>query len=241
MRLFAFHHAGGSAAAFAGWQRALGPGVEVVAVELPGRGRDGWGARHADTESLTAALRGRLGPRLTGPYVFYGHSMGAMVAYRLARSLVESGWTPPERLLVGAFAAPHLAHVLNEVGSLSDGALAEMLIGISRLPSTASILLEDPNRLERTLTLVREDLRVCGDRPRRAPGRPLLPCPIDVFAGADDPLVPMEDAAAWRSYTTADCTFRAIPGGHFFPRESRDVFFRELGSALSQVTRAVTR
>jgi len=112
VRLFGFHHAGGGPSAFAGWRYALGGAVDVVPVVVPGGG-------HHDFASLVERLADELAPRLDEPHVFYGHSMGALVAYRLTRLREGRGQRLPDRLLLGAFAAPHLAHPISRARNLA--------------------------------------------------------------------------------------------------------------------------
>ncbi|WP_405512265.1 thioesterase II family protein [Streptomyces canus] len=227
--LFGFHHAGGGVSSFSGWQRALGPGVDVVPVALPGRGQDGRSPRYVDLDSLTEALAEDLGPGLSGRHVLYGHSMGALIAYRLARLRARRGQRLPERLIVGAFAAPHLRQSVDATQKLTDSELARWLIDTSDIRAD---LLSGTERLTAMLARLREDLRICRQhRGAQDTGEPLS-CPVDVFAGADDPLVDGAGATGWRRHTSAGCTVHVIPGGHFFPRESKGVFFDELRSLL---------
>lgn len=219
-RLFAFHHAGGSTTAFAGWSRALAGRMDVIAVDLPGR--DG----HRDLRSLAEAVIAKY--QFHGEYLFYGHSMGALVAYRVARALVERDGAGPKRLMVGAFPAPHLAHRLGAVHRLPDPELARWLLSVSDIPVT---LLEDW-RLARAVDRLRADLRLCETHDRAAPVTP-LPCPIDVFAGVGDQLVRVEDAKAWTRYTKRSCELYRVPGGHFFPREQRGSFFQAFDQAIN--------
>ncbi|HEY3465141.1 MAG TPA: alpha/beta fold hydrolase [Amycolatopsis sp.] len=220
LRLFGFHHAGGGPTAFAGWQYALGGAVEVVPVALPA-------GAHPDFAALVERLADDLAPRLEEPYVCYGHSMGALVAYRLARLREARGQRLPDRLLLGAFAAPHLAHPISRARNLTDDELEAWLLSVSDVPAA---LLGGDGRRAAMLGKLREDLRLCATH-REDPRSP-LPVPIDVFAGTADPLVPLADARAWSSYSGVDARFHPIPGGHFFPRESKSVFFERLRTIL---------
>jgi surfactin synthase thioesterase subunit len=231
LTLFGFHPAGGSAAAFTGWQRTLGPRVRVAAVQLPGRGPDGRSARYGDLDSLARALDGELGPRLEAPHVFYGHSMGALVAHGLADLRVARGLRPPERLVVAGCPAPHRTSALVRVLHLTDQQAVRWMLDLRGVPAG---LREDEGWLARRTAALREDIRVCGSPRTAASGRP-LPCPIDVLAGSRDPLVPREDAAAWADHSAVGCTVRVVPGGHFFPRESPTAFFARFADALAGV------
>jgi surfactin synthase thioesterase subunit len=229
LKLFCFHHAGGSTASFTGWQRALGPHAEVVAVALPGRSSTDPEQRYDSITALAEALRHGLGDQLEEPHLFYGHSMGALLAYHITRLRVSSGLPPPLRLLVSAFPAPHLPHLLSQVQQLADEQLTQWLLDLTGMPQT---LLAGRRRRERQVALLREDLQVCAShRPEEATAP--LPCPIDTFVGAQDPLVAVHDAAAWSRHSGPGHTFRVLPGGHFFPRESKTAFFQELARVIA--------
>ncbi|MEU9072182.1 thioesterase domain-containing protein [Streptomyces sp. NPDC048109] len=223
--LFAFHHAGGSTASFTGWQKALGTRAEVVAVPLPAPPRaTGGGPAQHDLTSLLTALHERLAPRLTGPHLFYGHSMGALLAYRLTRLRAARGLRPPLRLIAGAFPAPHLPHPLARVLHLPDERLARWLVDVSGVPET---LLHHPGHLDRQLALLRRDLRLCAGHRHSGPVVP-LPCPVDTLVGDADPIVDVADGAAWRLHSAPGHTLRVLSGGHFFPRDDRQAFFHEI-------------
>lgn len=234
MKLFCFHHAGGGISAFSGWQRALGQAADVVPVRLPGRDRTGRSPRYTDMASLVRALADDLGPQLQGPHLFYGHSMGALVAYRLIQERLARGARPPRRLLVGAFAAPHLPPALRELERLPDPEVVRLLMGSGGIPDA---LPAAPEWVREKVALLRADIRICesglGARGTDGAAGPPLPCPIDVFAGTGDPLVAVADAAAWRVHTDRECTLHTVPGGHFFPRESKAVFFERLRTVLA--------
>ncbi|MBD0695954.1 hypothetical protein BG452_22275 [Streptomyces sp. CBMA123] len=227
VRLFCFHHAGGSTASFAGWQRRLGSRVEVVAVRLPERDGPGSGP-HRDLAALARALQAQLGAQLDEPYLCYGHSMGSLVAYHLVRFLAATGRRLPQRLLVGAHSAPHLPLPLESALHLDDAWLMRRLAAFDGLPEAVRSC---PDRLAEHLAQVRAGLELCESR-RHTDLSYQLPCPIDVFAGADDPLVAVADAAAWSEHSMRGGTLQVVPGGHFFQRQSKDAFFTRLAAVI---------
>jgi surfactin synthase thioesterase subunit len=229
LRLFCFHHAGGTASSFVDWPSALSPGVTILPVQLPGRETRIREPRIRDLAVLVAELNEQIGPALREPYAFYGHSMGALVAYSLARFRFAAGRSVPERLLVGAFPAPHLPSATVPVQSYTDEGLVDWMADLGGLSAE---LRRYPRWLRAMTELLRDDLALCdGWRPAdRIP----LPCPIDVFTGVSDPLVSRADAEGWRRHTRAGCDVHPVPGGHFFLHEGGGVFLDLLATVLAR-------
>ncbi|MFC9324666.1 thioesterase II family protein [Kitasatospora sp. NPDC057015] len=224
-RLFCFHHAGGAASAFGDWQRELGPDVTVLPVQLPGRERRAAEPRFTDMAALVADLDENLDPLLDEPFAFYGHSMGAIVAYHLTRLRAARGRSLPVRLMVGAYPPPHRPATATAALDLNDDQLARFLVDIGGM---SEMLLRYPDWVRSALALARDDLRVCVSAP--PPGDFRLPCPIEVFAGEKDPLLPLADVSGWAEHSSVSCRVHPIPGGHFFTQESSAEFLAKVAS-----------
>nr|WP_237536753.1 alpha/beta fold hydrolase [Streptomyces sp. SID5785] len=223
-----FHHAGAGALAFAGWRQRVGPGVDVLPVRLPGRETRRREPHLTDPADLLAALEDDLGPLLDEPHAFYGHSMGALVAYRFALHRADAGRRPPHMLLVGACSAPQLRSELldrTDLDDLTDEALMSAMTDEESLPP---VLLRSPDRLRATLDTLRADLRLARGL-RALPVRPLA-SPVGAFAGREDRMAPAEQVRAWQHCAGAGFTLRTVPGAHFFVR-GREVP-RAVGQAL---------
>lgn len=235
-RLLCFHHAGAGALSFAGWSHRVGPEVSVLPVRLPGRETRLREPRITDAGRLMNELRQDLAPLLEQPYALYGHSMGALVAYRFALHLCAAGLRPPRLLLIGACGAPQLPSDLldrDDLERLPDERLMEAMADEESMPEA---LRARPGRLRATLDTLRADLLLARDL-RAAPVRP-LPCPVLAFAGRDDRMVTAEQIRAWEQCTGAGFTLRTVPGAHFFVR-GRDVP-RAVGRALRSTTPVAT-
>ncbi|WP_243793860.1 thioesterase II family protein [Saccharopolyspora gloriosae] len=234
LRLFCFHHAGGSAWSFAGWGRWLRREIEVVPVPLPPRsvsvpGPSGSVSTMAD---LVREVAQRLAPVLDEPYAFYGHSMGSLVAYGVAQRRLAAGRRPPACFVIGAHRAPHLPPPPALTADLSDTAALELLLGLG---GAGRLLRENPRRMRAVADRLRQDLLVSATYRYPAKEHRPLPCPIHVFHGSDDPLVPAAHAAAWNRHAAGPFSLRVMPGGHFFHKEHKELFFGELTRALRAV------
>ncbi|MFF0613817.1 thioesterase II family protein [Nocardia tengchongensis] len=226
LRLFCFHHAGGGASMYRTWQRALGPHTAVRPVLLPGRERRRGEPRFQELGPLIADLDAQLDDHLTEPYVIFGHSMGALIAYLLAGRRHGRGATLPAALIVSGCSAPHLPSPLPSVDGLDDSGLLRLLTGLGGLPAP---VLEIPALVSDMLPVIRDDLRVFAAR--RA-DQPRLPCPIHIFGGDADALVDELDLAAWQEHTTAHSEMHILPGDHFFLLDRPDELFNHLRPLL---------
>ncbi|WP_406379390.1 thioesterase II family protein [Streptomyces sp. NBC_01618] len=213
LSLFCFHHAGAGAMTFARWRQRLGPQVRVLPVRLPGRETRLREARITDGNRLMRELAEALGSLLDQPHAFYGHSMGALVAYRFALHRVREGHRAPDSVLVGACSPPHLPGRFTDGDELPD---QELLGLLSRCGDLPEYLVQRPERLRTLLATLRDDLQLA--RSLRDGSGDALPCPLRAFAGRDDTVAPAGEMRSWDQYTTAAFELRTIAGGHFFVR-----------------------
>jgi surfactin synthase thioesterase subunit len=209
-RVFCFPHAGGGAVSFAEWPSHAD--VTLCPVQPPGRAERFREPPHSRVESYVDALLAGLGHQFTGRYAFFGHSVGALVAYRLTRRLHALGATPPAHLFVSGRAAPHLPYTRTP---LHDLPTAELVGHLRRMGGTPDVILDDPGLLDVFLPVLRADFSV-NETYRHEPGLP-LPVPVTVFGGAEDPRADTEELHAWGALTSCrEFAVHTYPGGHFY-------------------------
>jgi iturin family lipopeptide synthetase A len=231
--LFCFPYAGGSSAAFLRWPQHLGDVAEVVPVALPGRDARVAESPATDYDRVIESLSDEISRPLRGsgrPFALFGHSMGALLAYGVARKLFACGLCP-NLLLISGESAPHIvrhgsgqpAHLLDDAGLLD--AMAGH--GITIDPRASKLI-------ERELVLLRADLALChGFRHRNAEP---LGCRIVAFAGDCDTLSPEHDVAAWARHTHAGFTLHVLPGDHFFFRSQSQALLDLIATELNGQT-----
>jgi surfactin synthase thioesterase subunit len=213
VRLFCFHHAGGGRTTFNAWNRALRPAVEVVAVEIPHR------ERFDTLRHLVDEVSDQLRPALAAPHMFFGHSFGALLAYRLACRRAADGAPPPRAVFLSSYAPPHLPAPLHAVNTLDDHQLATLLSDLGGMPHE---IIRWPSLRDRAVATARNDLRLCmtDDEDSTA----LLSCPIHAFGGSDDPVVSEADLHEWGMRTSADFSVQMLRGGHFYLNDKPQLF-----------------
>lgn len=212
-RLFCFPFAGGSPAAFRGWAEAL-PEISLCPVR-----------RSAEPafEPLVAALTDAIAPYARKPYALYGHSMGAAIAFELARSLRRRDRPLPLCLFVSGARAPQLRRGHEPPPEPSE---EEFLDELRRLEGMPGEVLADNELLRSILPALRADTALY--RNYIYTDEPPLACPIRAYGGIDDPNVRPGHLEAWREQTTTDFSLRLFPGGHFFIDTARDEFLEAL-------------
>ncbi|KIH98474.1 oleoyl-ACP hydrolase [Streptomonospora alba] len=225
VRLVFFPHAGGAASYFFPLSKLLAPRFEVLAVQYPGRQDRRREEPIADVDGLAEELAAVLGPTGGKPVVYFGHSLGATVAFEVSRRLAGQG-AGPAALMVSARCAPS-EHRSNGIHLLDDdGIVAEL----RRLSGTDSSLLEDEELLAALMPAIRGDYKA-AETYTYTPG-PALSCPIVGFLGDDDVRVGADDLESWRKHTTAEFELRRLPGGHFYLTEDPVRAAKEIGACI---------
>lgn len=237
VRLHCFAHSAGGVSVFDRWAASTGPGVEVVPVPLPGGDRRRSEPRVTTHEALLADVLPLFTDPHPGPYVLYGHGLGAMIALTVTRALHEAGLPRPALLAVGAYPPPHAPSGLPEVRGATDAELLHVLSGKGAVPpgSDEGIL------LRAMLPVLRADLEL-SQALDEAAGKPSsagpLTTPVLVVASQDNPLAPPTIADGWRQWTEGPVRSRTVPGRHFFVRGGRELP-RLLGRACRVARRLV--
>lgn len=232
LRLFCFPYAGGGASIYRTWGEQLPPQVEMRPVQLPGRENRMSEPSLTRIEPLVQAVAEALLPYLDLPFAFFGHSMGALVAFELARKLRSAVDLEPLQLFVSGRIAPH--HVRSEPPNYNLPE-PELIEELRRLNGTSEEALEHPELMGLMLPLLRADFELVQTY-TYAGGAP-LGCPVTAFGGAQDTEVSMEELAGWREHTTGDFSLRMFEGGHFFLHAAREQLLQIVSTELRRASK----
>jgi medium-chain acyl-[acyl-carrier-protein] hydrolase len=235
-RVICFHHAGGGASSFRDWWRDCPRGTEVLAASLPGRE-----ARLSEpplnrmellAEHLVDAMP------VDKPFVFFGHSFGAFVAFEVARQLARRDKRQPEHLFVSACRAPHRSLSETTHDELDDAQLGDKIF---KLGGTPREVIDSPGFTAMLFPALRADLRI-ADR-YRVPAAADRTVPITAYAGTRDEGLGETEIAAWRDHSAQGrFAMRSFEGDHFYLVPHRASLIADLLSRWQPGTaaRAVT-
>jgi len=223
LRLYCFPHSGASPGEYLRWGDRL-PDIEVLGLQYPGRGNRMAEPPFTQMSDLVNAIVAEA--TFDTPFVFFGHSLGALTAYETARTLRDSGRAQPAFLLVSALRAPHMAHM--RAHELDDSQLMGSIEKNFGPLSTA--INEDPELRQATLACLRADSTILETYcPTPAPP---MDFPILALGGESD-----EETVylpTWADYSTHPLTRHILPGDHFYLRQEIDSIMRIIADAVSR-------
>lgn len=227
MRLFCFHYAGATASIFRSWQDALPDEVEVVAVQLPGREYRMDEPALTNMAQIVPPLAESFPPLLDKPYVFFGHSMGALVGFDVVRVLRAQGFPEPKLFVASGRNAPQFKWRDAGIQTLPD---EEFLAAVSDYNGMPEALLAEESLRDLWMPRLRADLTVSAMY-EYVEGRP-MDCPVVVMFGAEDGLVSDAGLRGWLGQTTGGVRFYCYPGDHFFLHSAERLVLAKLSAEL---------
>lgn len=230
-RIYCFPYGGGASSAFRPLASHLRQDVAIFAASLPGRGSRITESPVDDVRSLASSLADAVSAASERDFIFFGHSMGALLSFEVARELRRRGSAAPAGLVVSGARGPAVA---GRGGGKQHHDLPrdELIEHLRKLGGTPPEVLEMPELMELLLPALRADFKICETY--RYVSEPPLSVPLMVLSGEGDEEVRPEHAAAWRSETTGECTIRSFPGGHFFIEQQWPEVGRLLNEFLDQ-------
>ena len=230
MRLFCFPYAGGRASVFHSWVDLLPLNVEICPVELPGREFNLQQRPYTRLHALILELREILTPYLNVPFAFFGHSMGALISFELARELRRRQLPGPLHLFISGHRAPQLPDPHPIIHHLPD---IEFIAELRKLEGTPEEVLQNDELLELYLPLLRADFSMCEMYEYTAENP--LDCSISVFGGLQDIRIQTEELRAWQMQTQQSFSLKMFRGNHFFLMTAKLFLLRAISRDLNRL------
>jgi len=218
LRVFLFHHAGGSHTAFRGWSRRFPAQWDVCLVDAPGRGPVAWMPALLELDELVDYLLDEMSPWTDRPFALFGHSMGALVGFALTLRAQTAGRPLPFWLGLSAHPGPRTAEApaTSHLHRLGPERLRTAVAHMGGVPAD---VIADNRVWSQVEPLMRSDL-VLSETWRPMPGPLVSPVPVSAFCGLDDPIAGPAVMTGWSEHTEWFLGVRAFPGGHFYFRSS---------------------
>ena len=231
VRLFCFPYAGLGVSVFRPWPAFLPQNIELVLMQPPGR-ESRWGEKpFLGVPALADAATTAMLPYLDVPFAFFGHSLGALVAFEVVRRLRRGGQPQPSHLFASAHRAPQLPNPHPELRGLPDREFIDQIC--SQYGGIPKAVLDAPELVELMLPCLRADFTVF-ETYRYSDDAP-LGCSLTAFGGTSDRRVSEPEVAAWRTQTTGEFRFQMFDGGHFFFQDRRDDVLNSVKRDLASV------
>jgi medium-chain acyl-[acyl-carrier-protein] hydrolase len=227
MRLFCFPYAGSSSAIYRTWSKEVPREIELVPAVLPGREFRVRESAYTRVEPLIETLTREIAPFLDKPFAFFGHSMGAIVSFELARRLRSEHRVEPDHLFVSGRRSPRIPRRDPYIHDLPDAKFFEEL---ERLNGTPREVLEHEELMEILTPMLRADFALCYSY-TYIPSEPLR-CPITVLGGTQDEENPGDELETWCAETTGGCQVHILEGDHFFINQRQTAILKIIQRAL---------
>ena len=221
--LYIFPHAGGSAQYYVPFAKTFTTAVKRVAVQYPGKGGSHDLASFSSIPDLAERVFGLLPAKSDGPVAFFGHSMGALVSFEVARRFEAAG-RPISALFVSASAAPGLLGL--EYIPESDRGLLEVVAEMTGLDPQ---FLENEEFAARILPTLRGYKAIMN---YECPPDAAVSCPIAAYLADDDAIATPEKVQPWAKRTTADFSMRQFSGHHFYVNDHLPELVADIESKL---------
>ncbi|MGS0897524.1 thioesterase II family protein [Burkholderia stagnalis] len=230
LRLYCFSYAGGSATIYQPWRASLDAGIDLCAIQLPARGMRLAEPAERDLPALVRRLSDVIAAQDTGPFAFFGHSLGALLAFELTRHLQRSGLPLPAKLIVSGCSSPQLRDPVEALDEHDDDKLRDRL---TRYNGTPTEVLQHDELMRLMAPAIRADFALVANYAYES-GSP-LDVPITAFAGRADDQTSPDKIDGWQRETQAAFAQYWFEGDHFFIRPQMENVIRQLNAELSPV------
>lgn len=232
VKVFCFPYAGGNAASFMSWQNELSPSVQVSAVQLPGRGARFKESPVTHFDELVPRLAESVAEQSDLPFIFFGHSLGALVAYEVAHWLYKAGCALPQHLIVSAANAPSCPPSIHSLKDVHDD--GQFIAELRRYGGTPEALLENRELMALLIPTIRADFTLLNSY--RYVARQPLAIPITALAGCEDSLLSERGVSGWRNETCGAFNQCWLDGGHFYFHDSATGLMSTLRGIIGDLT-----
>jgi surfactin synthase thioesterase subunit len=229
LKLFCFPYAGGSSAIFTNWKQFIDPSIQLIPIELSGRGKRIQEPLYKDVQEMITDAFSIVRKELNNePFSFFGHSMGGMISYQLGQYFKEKSLPTPKHIFFSGRSAPHVDrpdekkyHLMDEKNFKQE---------VINLGGTPAEFFDHPELVELFLPLLKNDFKLAETNINKGEIHP-LDCNITVFLGKDEDLT-TDQCDGWKKHTSKLCSIHYFEGGHFFLHNETEQIVRLINNTL---------
>jgi surfactin synthase thioesterase subunit len=232
-KLFCFPYAGGSAAVYSKWKKKLDKDIELVAVELAGRGKRIYEPLYDSIDEAIEDVYKIIKNDLNGtPYGFFGHSMGGIIAFELAQKLRNMKTSQPSFIFFSGRGAPHVPKREDKevIYDLPEEKFREKILDLGGTPKE---FFEHPELQEVLLPTLRSDFKIAETYEVLDEIIP-FDFDIEILIGKEED-VTAEQMHGWKDHTNKLCTMYYFEGGHFFINEKSEKIVEIINNSVSRL------
>lgn len=233
IRLFCFHYGGGSASAFRQWSKDLIHGVELVAIQLPGREERFNEPLLSNISQVVDNLCWNFYNYLDKPFIFFGHSIGSLIAFEFARALHKKGMLQPKHLIVSGFKAPQVSFKKQSIHNLPNEKFITELKKYNGIPD---YIIDNKELISIFIPTIRADF--CIFETYKYTNEEPLISHITALGGVNDDTFNRNDLLGWKEQTKSSFNCHLLPGNHFFINSSYEEVIKIINDILeSEIAR----
>ncbi|CAH1206495.1 Linear gramicidin dehydrogenase LgrE [Paenibacillus plantiphilus] len=233
LKLFCFPYAGGSAYSYNDWNGWFHKSIQLIPIELSGRGSRFEDSLYDNFDEAVQDLYVQIKPHLDGtPFAFFGHSMGSLLSFELARLLIQNNDRTPELLFFSGCTAPHKVKREKLLHTLDD---REFLEEIKKMEGTPSDFFQNDELMAFYLPILRNDFRIVEQYVYKEMDV-RFPCSIMILHGSEEK--GMEGVKEWGKFTCKRSSIHVFPGGHFFIHKEAQQVARRINNTLLSIISA---
>lgn len=214
-KLFCFPHAGGSAVGYMSWRKKLNPNIELIPMELAGRGMRANKKLYNSFGEAVADLTDVIKNRITDDnYAFLGHSLGSLLAFEISKELLKTGYPSPNHMFLSGHLPPQTPNK-RVIYNLTNCQFIKEIVNIGGTPPD---IFQNLQFFEYYMPVLRSDFKIHDTYVFKKGDK--LPCDFTILYGSED--MTHSELSGWAEHTSQTCSFYKASGGHMFLPEDPD-------------------
>jgi surfactin synthase thioesterase subunit len=226
--LICFPYAGSGASIFYSWVNYLNPKINIYGFQAPGKEDRISENLIEDLNILIHNTVQELKQIIKKPFVLFGHSMGSVLAFEIAKKL-EAEKLAPKLVILSGRPPPKFGLRMNPISHLAD---SELIAELRKLEGTDSCILENAELMELLLPIIRADFRI--SEAYKSSSNSKISSPLIAIGSVNDPWIDEAEFLEWKDYSKNTTKIQFFPGGHFYIREHIDMLSEYLNSQILQ-------